>query len=59
MKCPNFDVDACTKFFGPLGNANLLVVRAQVHMALGRLVFCTTWSRIIRIALEATICMIA
>ncbi|KAI5587942.1 hypothetical protein POPTR_005G076800v4 [Populus trichocarpa] len=36
MKCPNFDVDACTKFFGPLGNANLLVVRAQVHMALGR-----------------------
>ncbi|KAH8507776.1 hypothetical protein H0E87_010079 [Populus deltoides] len=36
MKCPNFDVDDCTKFFGPIGNANLLVVRAQVHMALGR-----------------------
>ncbi|KAF9681893.1 hypothetical protein SADUNF_Sadunf05G0050500 [Salix dunnii] len=35
-RCPNFDVDACTKFFGPIGNANLLVVRAQVHMALGR-----------------------
>ncbi|KAJ6682607.1 TPR REPEAT-CONTAINING THIOREDOXIN [Salix koriyanagi] len=36
IRCPNFDVDACTKFFGPIGNANLLVVRAQVHMALGR-----------------------
>ncbi|KAK9272988.1 hypothetical protein L1049_003369 [Liquidambar formosana] len=36
-KGPNFEVDACTKFFGPLGNANLLLVRAQVDMAAGRL----------------------
>lgn len=35
-KCPNFDVDECTKFFGPIGNANLLVTRAQVDMAAGR-----------------------
>ncbi|XP_058781536.1 inactive TPR repeat-containing thioredoxin TTL3 [Vicia villosa] len=33
---PNFDVDDCTKFFGPIGNANLLVTRAQVDMAAGR-----------------------
>ncbi|KAM7261665.1 hypothetical protein ACFE04_020742 [Oxalis oulophora] len=33
---PNFDVDDCTKFFGPIGNANLLVVRAQVDIATGR-----------------------
>ncbi|KAJ6677995.1 hypothetical protein OIU85_008566 [Salix viminalis] len=36
QKGPNFDVDACTKFFGPIGNANLLMVRAQVDMAIGR-----------------------
>ncbi|KAF5749812.1 putative Tetratricopeptide repeat protein [Tripterygium wilfordii] len=35
-KGPNFEVDACTKFFGPIGNANLLVVRAQVDLAVGR-----------------------
>ncbi|XP_061344106.1 inactive TPR repeat-containing thioredoxin TTL3-like [Gastrolobium bilobum] len=35
-KGPNFDVDECTKFFGPIGNANLLVTRAQVHLAAGR-----------------------
>ncbi|KAL5075763.1 hypothetical protein RYX36_014747 [Vicia faba] len=35
-KGPNFDVDDCTKFFGPIGNANLLVTRAQVDMAAGR-----------------------
>lgn len=35
-KCPNFDVDKCTKFFGPIGSANLLVTRAQVDMAAGR-----------------------
>ncbi|TQD91727.1 hypothetical protein C1H46_022687 [Malus baccata] len=34
---PNFDVDACTKFFGPIGNANLLATRAQVDMVAGRL----------------------
>ncbi|KAK7311134.1 hypothetical protein RJT34_09059 [Clitoria ternatea] len=35
-KAPNFDVDDCTKFFGPIGNANLLVTRAQVYLAIGR-----------------------
>lgn len=35
-KCPNFDVDECTKFFGPIGNANLLVIRARVDIAAGR-----------------------
>ncbi|KAH9616140.1 hypothetical protein KSS87_017421, partial [Heliosperma pusillum] len=33
---PNFDVDQCTKFFGPAGNANFLVIKAQVDMAAGR-----------------------
>lgn len=33
---PNFDGDQCTKFFGPAGNAMLLVIRAQVDMAAGR-----------------------
>ncbi|XWS29513.1 hypothetical protein CRYUN_Cryun24cG0035500 [Craigia yunnanensis] len=36
LKGPNFNVDDCTKYFGPIGNANLLVVRAQVDMASGR-----------------------
>jgi hypothetical protein len=35
-KCPNFDVDDCTKFFGPIGNASLLATRAQVDLAAGR-----------------------
>ncbi|KAF5737980.1 putative Tetratricopeptide repeat protein [Tripterygium wilfordii] len=35
-KGPKFEVDACTKFFGPISNANLLVVRAQVELAAGR-----------------------
>lgn len=35
-KGPNFDVDDCTKFLGPIGNANVLVIRAQVDMAAGR-----------------------
>ncbi|XP_009349031.2 inactive TPR repeat-containing thioredoxin TTL3-like [Pyrus x bretschneideri] len=34
---PNFEVDACTKFLGPIGNANLLATRAQVDMVAGRL----------------------
>ncbi|KAA8546831.1 hypothetical protein F0562_003245 [Nyssa sinensis] len=34
---PNFDVDDCTKFFGPISNATLLVLRAQVDMAAGRI----------------------
>ncbi|KAL2528219.1 tetratricopeptide repeat (TPR)-containing protein [Forsythia ovata] len=33
---PNFEVDECTKFFGPIGSANLMVVQAQVDMAAGR-----------------------
>ncbi|XP_022740268.1 inactive TPR repeat-containing thioredoxin TTL3-like [Durio zibethinus] len=36
MKSPYFNTDDCTKYFGPIGNANLLVVRAQVDMAAGR-----------------------
>ncbi|XP_026434587.1 inactive TPR repeat-containing thioredoxin TTL3-like isoform X1 [Papaver somniferum] len=35
-KAPRFGIDDCTKFFGPVGNANLLVTRAQVDVALGR-----------------------
>lgn len=35
-KSPNFDIDDCTKFFGPVGNASLLMVRAQVDIAAGR-----------------------
>ncbi|CAO2827742.1 unnamed protein product [Amaranthus hypochondriacus] len=35
-KGPNFDVAECTKFFGPVGNAMLLVIRAQVDIAAGR-----------------------
>ncbi|CAJ1856047.1 unnamed protein product [Sphenostylis stenocarpa] len=35
-KCPKFDVDDCTKFFGPIGNANLLVTWAQVDLVNGR-----------------------
>ncbi|KAK8556697.1 hypothetical protein V6N13_064708 [Hibiscus sabdariffa] len=38
LGCPNFDVDDLNKYFGPVGNANLLVVRAQVDMAAGRFV---------------------
>ncbi|RVW57534.1 Inactive TPR repeat-containing thioredoxin TTL3 [Vitis vinifera] len=34
---PYFSVDDCTKFFGPYGNANLLMIRAQVDLAAGRL----------------------
>ncbi|XP_031093178.1 TPR repeat-containing thioredoxin TTL4-like [Ipomoea triloba] len=35
-KGPNFDVDECTKFLGPIGNASLLIVQAQVDMGAGR-----------------------
>ncbi|KAJ1378156.1 Tetratricopeptide-like helical domain superfamily [Sesbania bispinosa] len=35
-KCPQFDVDECTKFFGPIGNANLLATRAHVDLATGK-----------------------
>lgn len=33
---PKFEDDECTKFFGPIGNATLLVIRAQVDMVVGR-----------------------
>ncbi|XP_030463340.2 inactive TPR repeat-containing thioredoxin TTL3 [Syzygium oleosum] len=33
---PNFEVDACTKFLGPIGSSHLLMIRAQVDMAAGR-----------------------
>ncbi|TYJ14109.1 hypothetical protein E1A91_A10G095100v1 [Gossypium mustelinum] len=33
---PIFNYDDLNKYFGPIGNANLLVVRAQVDMAAGR-----------------------
>ena len=46
-KGPNFDVDDCTKFLGPIGNANVLVIRALVDMAAGRyssiLIFVSTY----------------
>lgn len=35
-KGSNFGDDELSKYFGPLGFANLLVTRAQVHMAAGR-----------------------
>ncbi|VFQ80081.1 unnamed protein product [Cuscuta campestris] len=35
-KAPKFSVDECTKFLGPVGNAALLVIQAQVNMAAGR-----------------------
>lgn len=35
-KGPNFDADEVIKFFGPIGQATLLVIRAQVDMAAGR-----------------------
>ncbi|RDY07616.1 Inactive TPR repeat-containing thioredoxin TTL3, partial [Mucuna pruriens] len=35
-KGPNFDADECTKFFGPIGSANLLVTQARVYLAAGR-----------------------
>ncbi|CAN8298979.1 unnamed protein product [Cochlearia groenlandica] len=35
-RCPVFDVETSTKYYGPIGYAGLLVVWAQVHMSLGR-----------------------
>ncbi|CAH9131406.1 unnamed protein product [Cuscuta epithymum] len=35
-KAPKFGVDECTKFLGPIGNASLLIIQAQVNMAAGR-----------------------
>ncbi|KAK2990808.1 hypothetical protein RJ640_008948 [Escallonia rubra] len=36
IKGPSFEVEDCTKFFGPIGYASLLVIQAQVDMAAGR-----------------------
>lgn len=36
--CPKFDDDECTKFFGPIFNAGILVIRAQIDQTAGRLV---------------------
>ncbi|GER42938.1 tetratricopeptide repeat (TPR)-containing protein [Striga asiatica] len=33
---PNFDIDECMKFFGPIGSASLLVIHAQLDMIEGR-----------------------
>ncbi|KHN29073.1 Inactive TPR repeat-containing thioredoxin TTL3 [Glycine soja] len=35
-KGSNFDVDHCTKFFGPICHANTLVTQSRVHLAAGR-----------------------
>ncbi|KAI3451141.1 hypothetical protein Pfo_007806 [Paulownia fortunei] len=35
-KGPNFDIDDCTKFFGPIGSSSLLLFRAQVDLVAGR-----------------------
>ncbi|CAN1177440.1 Inactive TPR repeat-containing thioredoxin TTL3 [Linum perenne] len=35
-RSPNIDADTCTKFFGPIGSANIFTVRSQVDMAMGR-----------------------
>ncbi|KAG8373356.1 hypothetical protein BUALT_Bualt11G0015700 [Buddleja alternifolia] len=33
---PNFEIEECTKFFGPIGSASLLLIHAQVDMVSGR-----------------------
>uniref|UniRef100_A0A1J3IGX2 Inactive TPR repeat-containing thioredoxin TTL3 n=1 Tax=Noccaea caerulescens TaxID=107243 RepID=A0A1J3IGX2_NOCCA len=35
-RCPVFDVETSTRYYGPVGYAGFLVVRAQVHLASGR-----------------------
>ncbi|CAA2938739.1 inactive TPR repeat-containing thioredoxin TTL3-like [Olea europaea subsp. europaea] len=35
-KGPNFDIDECIKFFGPIGSTSLLLVHAQVNLVVGR-----------------------
>lgn len=34
---PNFDIENCKKFFGPVGTSSLLIFRAQVDLVAGRL----------------------
>ncbi|KAI3941015.1 hypothetical protein MKX01_037906 [Papaver californicum] len=45
MKAPVFDVDACTEFFGPTANAQLLQIRAQVDLASGRFDYAVALAR--------------
>ncbi|KAK6150409.1 hypothetical protein DH2020_015341 [Rehmannia glutinosa] len=33
---PNFDIEDCMKFFGPIGSSSLLLFRAQVDLVAGR-----------------------
>ncbi|GER49603.1 tetratricopeptide repeat (TPR)-containing protein [Striga asiatica] len=35
-KGPNFEIDDCIRFFGPVGSSSLLLFRAQVDLAAGR-----------------------
>ncbi|KAK6125772.1 hypothetical protein DH2020_040483 [Rehmannia glutinosa] len=35
-KGPNFDIEDCMKFFGPIGSSSLLLFRAQVDLVAGR-----------------------
>ncbi|KAL2240745.1 UNVERIFIED_CONTAM: Inactive TPR repeat-containing thioredoxin TTL3 [Sesamum indicum] len=36
QNCPNFDIDDCTKLYGPIGSASILVYRAQFNLVTGR-----------------------
>lgn len=48
LKGPNFGADSCTKFLGPIGSAYVLVIRAQVDLAAGRLVFFTIEIKVLK-----------
>lgn len=37
-KGPDFDIDTCTRFFGQIISAYVLIIRAQINIASGRLV---------------------
>ncbi|KAI3966958.1 hypothetical protein MKX01_040599 [Papaver californicum] len=45
MKAPVFDIDACTEFFGPSANAQLLQIRAQVDLTSGRFDYAVALTR--------------
>ncbi|XP_047320246.1 TPR repeat-containing thioredoxin TTL4-like [Impatiens glandulifera] len=36
LNAPDFTIDDCTKFFGPIAYANLLIIRAQIDLTAGR-----------------------
>ena len=44
IDAPKFDVNEATKFFGTIANAYVLMVHAQVDMAVGRLAF-SSWKK--------------